>query len=221
MTSIIIASGNAHKAQEIQAILGEACSYNTLKDFPSAPEPEETADTFEGNASIKAESLADWLIAQSLLPSESVLILADDSGLEVDALNKAPGVHSARFAALDTGAKGNSSDADNNAKLLKILSEKGLSNPTARFRCVLSIIEISGGNQAASKSKPTTFSGSCEGTIQQLHAGNGGFGYDPIFIPAGYDKTFGELGEDIKNSLSHRSAALKKLKIWMDARTEI
>jgi len=208
VTTIVIATGNAHKAEEIQAILGEGFTYQTLKDHPSAPSPEETAHNFEGNAAIKAESLAHWLASEKRLPSDPVLILADDSGLEVDALDKAPGVHSARFAALDTGAPGNSSDADNNAKLLRLLSERRVDHPTARFRCVLALIQVTGGNASPAFSEPIHFSGACEGRIQTTASGSGGFGYDPLFIPEGHDRSFAELGEEIKNQLSHRAAAL-------------
>src|SRR6202453_5334654 len=118
MPTILIATRNAHKVHENKAILGKQFQCLTLVDFPSPPKVIEDADTFVGNATKKAVELAKWLPGKQPTPD---FVLADDSGLEVDALNGAPSVHSARFAALDTGAPGNSPDADNNAKLLHLL----------------------------------------------------------------------------------------------------
>ena len=144
-------------------------------------------------------------------------MLADDSGLEVDALNGAPGVHSARFAALDKSE--NSPDADNNAKLLRLLQGVPIEKRTARFRCVIALVPVPPGKiENASPAcfaddfEALTFDGACEGKIMSSPSGHGGFGYDPLFVPEGFTQSFAELGEDVKNELSHRAQALEKLK---------
>ena len=151
-------------------------------------------------------------------------MLADDSGLEVDALNGAPGVHSARFAALDTGKPGNSSTPENNAKLLRLLGDLPLDRRTARFRCVLALTPVprpepEGASPVCyaeeAELQTELFEGTCEGRIGFAPRGRGGFGYDPLFIPSGYEQTFGELSEEVKNRLSHRARALEKLRRWM------
>jgi XTP/dITP diphosphohydrolase len=148
-------------------------------------------------------------------------VLADDSGLEVDALGGAPGVHSARFAALEKGQGENSSDAENNAKLLRLLENVPQEKRTARFRCVLALTAAAPGDRsgvgaASSPGEPAPatefFEGVCEGRITFALRGHGGFGYDPLFVPQGGEQTFGELGEEIKNRLSHRAKALERLK---------
>ena len=207
MTTLLIATRNAHKVGEIQAILGANFRCLTLKDFPDAPAVIEDADTFAGNATKKAAELAHWLSNSSLATRHSSLfVLADDSGLEVDALNGAPGVHSARFAALDKTE--NSPDADNNSKLLRLLKEVPLEKRTGRFRCVIALAEI---NPQSAIRNPQLFDGACEGRIQFAASGQGGFGYDPLFVPDGFTQSFAELGEDVKNQLSHRAKALAKL----------
>ncbi len=229
MNALLIATRNAHKVAEIRAILGEGFRYLTLKDFPGAPNVIEDGATFAGNASKKAIELARWLneaqLATLNLPPAVVSVLADDSGLEVDALNGAPGVHSARFAALDSGAAGNSSDADNNARLLRLLKSVPREKRTARFRCVLALTPVIS-EQVESASpvcyadeyelQTRLFDGACEGRIEFAPRGQGGFGYDPLFIPSGFDKSFAELGEDVKNRLSHRAQALAKLKTALE-----
>ncbi len=211
MTTLIVATRNAHKTGEIRAILGEGFRVLCLKDFPSAPNAVEDADTFAGNAAKKAITLADWIraTAPAEIHSEKSFVLADDSGLEVDALNGAPGVHSARFAALDSGAPGNSSDAENNAKLLRLLKDIPREKRSARFRCVLALAEIA---PAAADLAPSFYEGACEGRIEFAPSGGGGFGYDPLFVPDGFTQSFAELGEDVKNRLSHRARALEKLR---------
>ena len=208
-TLIVIASANAHKAEEIQALLGPEFECRTLGDFPGAPEPEEDAATFAGNAVKKALSLVNWL-----KQNEDWLegwILADDSGLEVDVLEGAPGVHSARYAAT-ANHPGNSHDENNNAKLLAELKGRARHHRAARFRCVLALA------RAGQYSQPQLFIGTCEGRIDEAPHGEQGFGYDPLFIPEGHDQTFAELGDSIKSQLSHRAAALRQLKNWMEAR---
>ncbi len=208
MTTLLIATRNAHKVGEIQAILGAGFRCLTLKEFPAAPPVIEDADTFAGNATKKAVELAKWLAENPKSEIQNPkYVLADDSGLEVDVLNGAPGVHSARFAALDKAE--NSKDADNNAKLMRLLADVPLEKRTARFRCVIALVEI---HPSSSMFHPQIFDGACEGKIQANASGQGGFGYDPLFVPNGFIKSFAELGEDVKNTLSHRAKALTKLK---------
>src|SRR5205085_3529833 len=130
MTTLIIATRNSHKTAEIRGILGDQFRYLTLNDFPAAPPTKEDTETFAGNAKKKAIGLAQWLAKSPKALAEKnpesgtqLFVLADDSGLEVDALHGAPGVHSARFAALDISAPGNSPDSANNAKLLRLLEK--------------------------------------------------------------------------------------------------
>jgi XTP/dITP diphosphohydrolase len=220
MTTLLIATRNQHKVGEIRAMLGGQFQFLTLNDFPAAPKVLEDAATFAGNATKKAVELARWLSNSTLITRHSSLfVLADDSGLEVDALNGAPGVHSARFAALDKNE--NSSDADNNAKLLRLLKDVPLEKRTARFRCVIALAPIAGGASvpasrlAGTLAPPILFDGVCEGKILFEPRGQNGFGYDPLFVPDGFTQSFAELGEDIKNKLSHRAQALEKLKIFL------
>ena len=207
MTTLLIATRNAHKVGEIQAILGAKFRCLTLKDFPDALAVVEDADTFAGNATKKATELARWLASIQHPASSIQFVLADDSGLEVDALDGAPGVHSARFAALDKNE--NSHDADNNAKLLRLLKDVPLEKRTGRFHCVIALVES---HPPSSILHPQIFDGTCEGRIQFAASGQGGFGYDPLFVPDGFKQSFAELGEDVKNRLSHRAKALAKLK---------
>ena len=242
MKTILIATRNAHKTGEIRSILGGDYRFLTLKDFPGAPEVVEDAATFAGNAAKKAVALAAWLGrggsavftplhppavpgAGGPIPSDAaddVWVLADDSGLEVDALHGAPGVHSARFAAVDQLKDGNTPDADNNAKLLRLLRAVPAEKRTARFRCVMALTRA-GADPAAGASpachlgdEPRTelFDGVCEGRIDFALRGRGGFGYDPLFIPVGFDQSFAELGATVKDRISHRAQALEKLKQW-------
>jgi XTP/dITP diphosphohydrolase len=212
MTTILIATRNEHKVGEIRAILGGQFHYLTLKDFPDAPAVIEDADTFAGNAMKKATELARRLGEQNSkfkIQNLKLFVLADDSGLEVDALNGAPSVHSARFAALDSGAEGNSKDADNNAKLLLLLKDVPLKNRIGRFRCVIALVEL---NSKLETRNSKLFDGTCEGRIEFALHGAGGFGYDPLFVPDGFEKSFAELGDETKNQISHRAKALAKLK---------
>ncbi|HEX7654818.1 MAG TPA: non-canonical purine NTP pyrophosphatase [Verrucomicrobiae bacterium] len=219
MTTLLIATRNAHKVGEIQAMLGPAFRCLTLKEYPGAPAVVEDADTFSGNATKKAVALAKWLAAQ---PTGQLVdfVLADDSGLEVDALNGEPGVHSARFAALDKDE--NAPDADNNAKLMRLLQGVPLEKRTARFRCVIALATVTA--PAKTNASPVCyaeddgvqlFDGACEGRIQAVASGGGGFGYDPLFIPNGHEQSFAELGEAVKNKISHRANAMAKLRVFL------
>jgi len=217
MTTLILATRNAHKIQEISAILGRTFRLLSLKEFPEAPPVAEDQPTLAQNAAKKAQALAKWLTylpnSEFRLPGASASVLADDSGLEVDALNGAPGVHSARFAALDdvgsAGGAHHSSDADNNAKLLRLLQCAPREQRAARFRCVLSLI-------AVKPPQPTLgghlFEGVCEGRIALEPAGQDGFGYDPLFIPRDHQQSFAELGPEVKNQISHRAQALARMR---------
>lgn len=176
-------------------MLGPGFRIQSLKDFPKAPPLIEDAETFAGNATRKATQLAAWL-------GSKALVLADDSGLEVDALNGAPGVHSARFAA-EPAQRGNASDAANLEKLLCVLKDVPQAQRSARFRCVLALTAPGG---------IRLFDGACEGRIAFKPSGKHGFGFDPVFIPNGYTHSFAELGEDVKNRISHRERALQKLR---------
>ena len=227
MTTLLIATRNAHKIAEIRAILGSGFQCLTLNEFPGAPGVVEDADTFAGNATKKAVELAKWLTGKHSTfniehPTPS-FVLADDSGLEVDALGGAPGVHSARFAGSADGSSAssteNSPDADNNAKLLRLLKEVPLEKRTARFRCVIAVVPVPWGKVEiaspicfADEFEPQLFHGTCEGKILFAPRGKNGFGYDPLFGPDGFTQTFAELGDDVKNKLSHRAKALAKLR---------
>jgi XTP/dITP diphosphohydrolase len=153
-------------------------------------------------------------------------VLADDSGLEVDALSGAPGVFSARFSAMDAGQAGNSTDAENNAKLLRLLAGVTPGRRTARFRCAIAVAPVSAPGPEPSSPvcyadeielATRIFEGVCEGQILRSPRGAHGFGYDPLFQPDGFDQTFAELGEAVKNGISHRARALVRLKAWFTA----
>ena len=214
---------------EIQSILGDNFDCRSLKEFPGAPTVVEDSGTFAGNATRKGVEIARWLgrisSSESEIPGSGAYVLADDSGLEVDALHGAPGVNSARFAALDGSDLPvvNTPDTANNSKLLRLLENIPGEKRTARFRCLLALTPFSDSRHEtaspvcyadASELQTELFEGICEGRIQFAPTGAGGFGYDPLFIPLGYEQSFAELGEDVKNRISHRARALQKLKRW-------
>lgn len=186
MQKIVLATRNPGKAAEIKKILS-GFELITLDAFPEAPEVEETGATLEENAVLKASETAKHT---------GLLSMADDSGLEVEALDGRPGVRSARFAGE------NATYDDNNRLLLKLLEDED--NRRARFRCVIAVCGPS--------RPPLTAEGVCEGRITARPRGSGGFGYDPVFLVNGKEKTFAELSADEKNALSHRAKALKKIK---------
>jgi len=188
---LLLSSRNAHKLQEVREILGNSFKVVGLDAIPNFPEVEETGVTFEDNATLKA-------VAASM--QFDGWVIADDSGLEVDALNGAPGVYSARYA----GEKSN--DAANNALLLKNLEAIRGKDRSARFRCVIVL--------ARAGRKLAAFSGAVEGVIINQPKGENGFGYDPLFVPDGHCESFAQLGGEIKNTLSHRARALEKLRDW-------
>lgn len=169
-------------------MLGSRWEVRDLDSLPHAPEIPETGASFEENAAQKALTISNQFHG---------LVLADDSGLEVDALGGAPGVHSARFA----GPR--ATDEDNRFLLIKKLKEQGGEEADARFRCVMVL--------ASRGSMLGSFAGAVEGKVIPQERGHGGFGYDSMFIPNGYDQTFAQLAPVIKNSLSHRARALGKV----------
>jgi XTP/dITP diphosphohydrolase len=188
MQTLLIATRNGHKTREIGQILGSGWVVRDLTSLPHAPKVEETGATFEENAALKAVVISRTFTG---------LVLADDSGLEVDALGGAPGVQSARFAGP------NANDAENRLLLIGKLRTLGGQEFPARFRCVM--VLASQGELLGS------FGGVVRGKVFLEERGNSGFGYDSIFIPQGYTETFGELQPEIKNSLSHRGRALAKV----------
>ena len=183
---LVVATNNAHKLEEIAAILGDEMELLSLKDINCHADIPETADTLEGNARQKALYIYE---------NYGMDCFADDTGLEVEALNGAPGVYSARYA----DENGHNSEA-NMQKLLKELD--GVENRKAQFRTAIIVI-VNG--------KEHLFEGIVKGSIIKVRKGTSGFGYDPVFVPEGYDKTFAELGDDIKNKISHRAIATQKL----------
>ena len=183
---LLIATANRHKTEEFRAMLAGIAEVEDLTSHPHLPPVEETGSTFEENSAIKAIATAQ----ATGLPA-----LADDSGLEVDALGGEPGVHSARYSG--AGA----TDATNRKKLLEELSRLPAIAPrAARFRCVLTLAGPDGSVRGS-------WSGAVEGRIISEERGRGGFGYDPLFVPEGYEETFAELPAAVKNQLSHRARA--------------
>ncbi len=183
---LILATRNAHKTAEIRAMIGDRFEVMDATAFPELPEIAETGTTFLENARLKAEGVSHRVAGW---------VLSDDSGLEVDALGGAPGVWSSSFG----GEEGNHSK--NNARLLSEMA--GKMDRTARFRCTM-VLARDGAEQA-------NFTGNVQGRLVDALHGSGGFGYDPLFIPDGHAQTFAELGDEIKNQLSHRARALEQV----------
>lgn len=189
---IVFATNNAHKLEEIRAILGHSHDILSLNDIQCHADIPETADTLEGNALQKARYVWDHY---------HLSVFADDTGLEVDALGGAPGVYSARYA----GGAGHDSEA-NMAKLLRELH--GHTDRTARFRTVIALILADGSDKGFSEH---LFEGKVEGRIATERQGSEGFGYDPLFVPDGYGESFAQLGTAVKNCISHRARAVARL----------
>ena len=186
---LIIATGNPHKLDEFRQLLSNSPIVVQSADVCGGmPAVEETGATFAENAFLKARALRE-------IAPRNAWVLADDSGLEVDALEGAPGVYSARYAGPDAG------DSDNITKLLRALQEVPAPERSARFKCVLCVIDH---NDTA-----TYFEGHCEGQIALETSGKQGFGYDPIFVPNGYQQSFAHLGSKVKSQLSHRAKAVQ------------
>ena len=196
MKRLLVATGNAHKTEEIAAMLGSSWQVTDLRSHPELQSPEETGLTFEANARIKAEA------ASAALPE--LWVLSDDSGLEVDALGGEPGVWSARYAGPEA------KDADNRERLKRELPAVPQDVPggwRARFRCCMAL--------AREGRTEEVFHGSVEGRVICAEQGEGGFGYDPLFIPNGYELTFGLLPAEVKNALSHRAKAMSQVVTWL------
>jgi XTP/dITP diphosphohydrolase len=189
---LIIATRNAHKTAEIRAMMGESFLVRDANDFPGFPTVAETGTTFLENATLKAEAISSCVDGY---------VLSDDSGLEVDALQGAPGVWSSSFG----GEEGN--HARNNARLLDDMKQIPAEKRQGRFVCVMVI--------ARHGKALAHFRGTVEGRILSEAAGDGGFGYDPLFAPQGYDASFAQLGTDVKNQFSHRSRALAQVMAWL------
>ena len=188
--SILIATNNAGKITEMRRFLGDInIQLCGLGDFPGIIEPEETSTTFTGNAVLKAVSYA----LQTKMWS-----LADDSGLEVAALGGAPGVYSARYAGENAG------DAEKYNKILRELEHTPDEKRRARFVCAMAVSDEKGNVKFVAE-------GVCSGKIASSASGANGFGYDPIFIPDGFEQTFGELSGEIKQKISHRAQAIAKI----------
>lgn len=194
---IVFATNNHHKLQEIHNILGSEFEIVSLKDIGCDVDIPETGNTLEENAMQKAQYVYDHY---------NLSCFADDTGLEVEALNGEPGVHSARYA--------EGTDHDSEANMAKLLSNlEGKDNRKARFRTVIALIQKQDVCPCGCTSikKVNRFEGIVDGSIATEKHGTAGFGYDPIFVPEGYDKSFAELGESIKNGISHRARAVAKL----------
>lgn len=184
--SLVIATNNSHKLEEFRKMLHNHFDVFSLQDIGCVADPEETGRTFQENALIKAELVAK---------STNLPVLADDSGLCVDALMGEPGIRSARYAGSRV------SDSENTNLLLKNM--KNIKNRSAKFVACLCLVNY--------QPQPLYFIGECHGTIALNSSGVGGFGYDPVFIPDGYSMTFAELGDVVKNQISHRAVALNNL----------
>ena len=185
MIQLVFATNNPHKAREIEQILGGGYQVKTLKDIGCLEDIEETADTLEGNALLKARYVKE---------KYGYNCFSEDTGLEVEALRGAPGVHTARYA-------GEQRDPADNIRLL-LQNLEGHDNRLARFRTIIALII---------NDQEILFEGICPGRIAAQPSGTGGFGYDPVFIPEGYEETFAELGDEVKNQISHRAKATEKL----------
>lgn len=195
MQRLVFATNNAHKLAEMRSILGGSVEILSLADIGCHADIPETAATLEGNALIKARFVADNYHADCF---------ADDTGLEVDALGGMPGVHTARYAYPDRH--------DPEANMDKLLCAlDGCDDRRARFRTVIAL--ILGGEEHL-------FEGRVEGTIARERSGSEGFGYDPVFVPEGYTATFAEMGEDVKNTMSHRARAAQRLAEFLASRAK-
>jgi XTP/dITP diphosphohydrolase len=191
---LVFASNNKHKLQEVRQILPENIHVISLAEIGFHQEIDETGSTLEQNSQIKAETIWQWLTTQNLLDQVDG-VFADDTGLEIEALHGAPGVRTARWAGEE------SNDEANRQKALTELD--GITERLAQFRTVITLITNSHSFQVE---------GIVRGSIATTQQGDSGFGYDPVFIPEGYDKTFASLSPEVKNSISHRARAVEALR---------
>ncbi len=206
---LVFASNNAHKLDEVRAIMPAGVEVVSLHDIGFEQEIEENGTTLAENSRIKAETVWEWINSQqgqtcissqqSAVSCQTDGVFADDTGLEIDALDGRPGVYTARWAG---------DPAANRAKALQEL--KGKSDRGAQFKTVITLLMPSAGSDLRQVSE-IQVEGVVRGRIAEEEYGEGGFGYDPVFIPEGYDKTFGELDPAIKNTISHRARAMAKL----------
>ena len=187
---LVFASNNAHKLGEVRAMMPAGIDVLSLHEIGFEHEIDETGTTLAENSQIKAETVVNWLKANNKWESVNG-VFADDTGLEIDALGGQPGVYTARWAG---------TAESNRAKALRELA--GKDNRNCQFKTVITLI---------TSDKTAQVEGIVRGRIATEEYGHGGFGYDPVFVPEGYDKTFGELPAEIKNSISHRARAITKL----------
>jgi XTP/dITP diphosphohydrolase len=211
---LVFASNNAHKLEEVRGIMPAGIEVLSLRDIGFESEIEETGTTLEENSLIKAEAVYHWILDNGHWTLDGVF--ADDTGLEIDALGGKPGVYTARWYRMNEltseGVKELTNEraifAANRAKALREL--KGKEDRSAQFRTVITLIRLKDGAERL-QDATLQVEGIVRGRIAEEEFGQGGFGYDPIFIPEGYDKTFGELPAAIKNGISHRARALQAL----------
>ena len=220
---LVFASNNAHKLEEVRGIMPEGIEVLSLREIGFEAEIEENGTTLEENSAIKAQAVAAFISSKkSVVSYPADGVFADDTGLEIDALDGKPGVYTARWYFLNdemsaskacsmSAAKPLNDEraifAANRAKALRELA--GKANRGAQFRTVITLIMMNG--DASLNDGMLQVEGVVRGQIAEEEYGQGGFGYDPIFIPEGYDKTFGELPAEVKNSISHRARALEEL----------
>lgn len=211
---IVFATGNKGKLREAREILGEGYEIISSADAGVTEDIPETGSSFQENSLQKAEYL--WKKC-------GIDCFSDDSGLEVDALDGAPGIYSARYASMDASEGSGAHNFENNIDkllhelntldFLAMMAGKPAPARTARFRCVVTLM-LDG--------KPHFFEGTCEGTIAFERTGNGGFGYDPVFIPADFpDKSMAEISEEDKNAISHRGKALREMAQWLKSGSKL
>ena len=208
---LVFASNNAHKLEEVRGIMPKGIEVLSLRDIGFEAEIEENGTTLEENSAIKAKAVYHWILDNGHLTLDGVF--ADDTGLEIDALGGKPGVYTARWYLMNDGMIAGKPLNDemmifaaNRAKALREL--EGKSDRGAQFRTVITLIRVTGDRL---QDATLQVEGVVRGRIAEEEYGNGGFGYDPVFIPEGYDKTFGELPAEVKNNISHRARALQSL----------
>ncbi len=190
MHTLVFATNNAHKAREVEQILGPGYHIKTLKDIGCLEDIEETEPTLEGNALLKARYVKE---------KYGYDCFSEDTGLEVEALDGAPGVHTARYA-------GEEKSPEANIQLL-LKNLEGKVSRRARFRTIIALLF---------DGQEILLEGICEGQIASAKQGTGGFGYDPVFIPEGHELTFAELGDEVKNKISHRGIATEKFRSYLN-----
>ena len=202
---LVFASNNAHKLEEVRAILGKQTQIFSLREVAFEEEINETGETLEENSLLKAQTVWKYLFQQTNIGNAQAIdgVFADDTGLEIQALGGKPGVHTARWAADEGFYPNGETQTSGNNRALALHSLQGLTNRDAHFRTVVTYIRANDVMQQVE--------GVVKGTIATEEKGAGGFGYDPLFVPEGCDKTFAELPAEVKNGISHRARAIKAL----------